>query len=312
MLLLSSVAVLGAVASRAEATLTGDFSAGESGTFCTGVCRGALPVFFQSSGFGDVQDGRTDNAGAAVARSVNFQDHFGLFARASANSTDADRGGEASAVGDWQMSFLIPAQQGIAAGTPGLLTLPYHLHGTIMSDWGETVFIDPATGPMQGSEANARFQWVYSSTASSGFSTAFDRTWVGPSFGVFGVPNFNVALDFDVALFVPFRFGEVFDFFQTFSVRVEGFSLFAPSVGFVEADLLQTATLRPAIVTDDSGNPLVDPIIISDTGFDFATLQPPGASVPEPAAGALLALGLAVLGSRRRRHRAPDGGTSTR
>jgi hypothetical protein len=84
----------------------------------------------------------------------------------------------------------------------------------------------------------------------------------------------SATFDRDAGAVIPFHFGEIFYINEVHSLTVNGFSSAPPAVGSIVADFLHTGTLKPAIVQDGSGNVLVNPTIVSDTGFDF--LNPTG------------------------------------
>jgi hypothetical protein len=173
----------------------------------------------------------------------------------------------------------------MAQGDPGVLELPYHLHGTVTSDWGDTF-----VGGMQTSFANASLAWSYSGV-DNGVQTVDvnleNEHWSGN--------HLSVVVDRDVLARVPFHVGQIFYLSETAILTVSGESRVAPAVGFVEADFLHTATLSPAIVLDQFGNPLSNPVIESDSGFDFAHPQ-----VPEPSSALLLATTFTGLAACRR------------
>ena len=271
--------VLTAVAPAAEAGLTNDsFALTEAGACKDGVCTG--PFYAGPGGvntlssFGDVTYGAADGGnsgnGFDSAESLNAQDHFGLHARGSANSTEQPGAGSGWAWGSFGISVLIPPQQGHAAGTPGTLVLPYHLHGTVTIDWGE-VFVDG----MLVSGATARLLWDISTfnIGGSGFDVHHmaNDSWSGN--------DVSVTVDRDLTATISFAFGTIFYIDASYYVLVSGYSLAPPAVGFVEADFLHTATLGTAIVQDGSGNVVANPIIVSDTGFDFANPSGAGASL---------------------------------
>jgi|GEM_PF-5852561 len=268
------------------APLTNDFSALTE----AGACKDVCPANFIHS-FGDLSYGAADPGnGFDSAESANFQDHFGLFARGSANSTADPGHGSGWAYGNFLLSVLIPSDPTHPAGSVGSFMLPYHLNGTVTIDWGE-VF----SGGFLVSGATARLVWDATSFNIDGSSNTTqhlaDDTWSGN--------KLSVTVNRNVTWSVPFRFGTIFYLSEGYYVSVDGHSGAAPSVGFVEADFLHTALLGPAIVKDGSGNILINPTILSDTGFDFAH---PAANVPEPSALALFVAGLAcvaTLASRR-------------
>jgi hypothetical protein len=176
----------------------------------------------------------------------------------------------------------------MALGDPGVLELPYHLHGTVTSDWG-----DNFVGGVHVGGAKASLGWSYSSV-SNGVETVDvnleNENWSGN--------HLSVVVDRDFVARMPFHVGQIFYLTETAKLAVSGDSPVAPAVGFVEGDFLHTATLGPAIVLDKFGNPLSNPVIESDSGFDFAHPQ-----VPEPSSALLLAAtltGLAACGKTRR------------
>jgi len=93
--------------------LTNDSFALEEAAKCKDVCPAIT-----SSGFGDVSWGDANGS----ARSVNVQDHFGIYASASVNDTENPGGGSGWAYGAFGTSLLVPPQQGNAAGDPGWFT----------------------------------------------------------------------------------------------------------------------------------------------------------------------------------------------
>jgi hypothetical protein len=173
----------------------------------------------------------------------------------------------------------------MALGDPGVLELPYHLHGTVTSDWGDTF-----VGGMQASFANASLAWSYSSVE-NGMQTVDEslenENWSGN--------HLSVVVDRHVLARVPFHVGQIFYLSETAILTVSGESRVAPAVGFVEADFLHTATLSPAIVLDKFGNPLSNPVIESDSGFDFAHPE-----VPEPSSALLLAAAFTGFAASRK------------
>jgi len=277
------------VALPAPAVLTNDLSVVTSSFPCEGdspitgrPCGGGTTI----KSFGTTSYGAPDAGnGFDFAQTAWFQDHFGLDARGSANSTENPGGGSGAADGSFFESLLVPVQPGLAQGDPGVPELPYHLHGTVTSDWGDNFVNGVHVGG-----AKASLAWSYSSV-SNGVQTvdAFleAESWSGN--------HLSVVVDRDMVARVPFHVGQIFYLGETANLLVSGSSPVAPAVGFVEADFLHTATLGPAIVLDKFGNPLSNPVIESDSGFDFAHPQ-----VPEPSSALLLATAVTSLAACRK------------
>src|SRR5262249_48374983 len=111
--------------------------------------------------FGDLSFGGFNNSGGFdSAESRFFHDSFGLFARGSANTTNGYQQGGGFAEGTYLESVLVPPQQGMLAGDPGTLVLPFHLDGTVDIDWG---------GAPGG--ASVRFQWSVSRVDADGLGS---------------------------------------------------------------------------------------------------------------------------------------------
>jgi hypothetical protein len=173
----------------------------------------------------------------------------------------------------------------MALGAPGVLELPYHLHGTVTIDWGDNVVEGVHVGG-----AKASLVWGY-----IGFSNGMPTVDANLENESWSGNHLSVVVDRDVVARVPFHVGQIFYFDNSAKLMVSGDSPVAPAVGFVEADFLHTATLGPAIVLDKFGNPLSNPVIESDSGFDFAHPQ-----VPEPSSALLLAATLTGLAACRK------------
>jgi hypothetical protein len=90
-----------------------------------------------------------------------------------------------------------------------------------------------------------------------------------------------------------------FYFMSSFILSATAGSPTPPSVGFAEANFSEGGTFTGGIVFDGGGNALSDPIVESDTGFDYVT-------VPEPDIAWLSAASMiALLVTRCRRARSP-------
>ncbi len=268
---------------QADGILTNDFFAGTQAAGCKDVCPANTLV-----GFGDVSYGAPDAAvGFDSAESINAQDHFGLFARGSINSTTETGQGRGAATGGFLISLLIPPQNGQAQDDPGTLVLPYHLEGTTTIDWGE-VFVDG----FLVSFAEAHLAWDISSfepNTPAHIQHMIRDDWSGNH--VSDTINTNLNAE------IPFRFGEVFYIDEVYLAYVAGTCEAPPCVGSVEVDFLHTGILGPAIVEDGTGDPLANPLIISDTGFDFTNPQGGSTSeVPEPRETGML-VSLLALGA---------------
>jgi hypothetical protein len=71
--------------------------------------------------------------------------------------------------------------------------------------------------------------------------------------------------------------------------------LIAPSVGFAEADFFHTGTQLGAVLFDSFGNPISNPVVISDSGFDYVHPQGTSSAVPEPGGTLLFAVSLSIV-----------------
>ncbi len=242
--------------------------------------------------------GFNSTSGFGAAQIDWFQDHFGLFASGSTNTTTSDGtvhlgGGVAS--GSFADTLVVPAQPGLTPGDPGVLLLPYQLHGTLRIDAPvfETAFVS--------------FSWQY------GFGPA------DVGFGGFG-PAVNTIrldrrlLDSDqsseiinqpVTLAIDYVVGDPVLFIEAVSLTAIAGGIAGPGalVGSAEGDFFHTATLQGALVLDRFGNPVPDPVVLSDSGFDYVhpgAVQP-GSPVPAPGSLSLAAAGFTfLLGLRRR------------
>ena len=71
-------------------------------------------------------------------------------------------------------------------------------------------------------------------------------------------------------------------------------------IGSADVNFLNTLHLNQIIVRDGSGNVVDNPILTSQSGFDYSRLlAEPGAEVPEPSTFALLSAGILTLGLLR-------------
>ena len=238
--------------------------------------------------FGSTSAGGFNSSGAFdTAQAAWFQDHFGMFARTSMNSTGEAQGGFDIARGVLQEAMLIPPQQGTAQGDPGTFHLSYHLDGTVNIDVGVTL----DTGGQVVSFGRVYFGWGFFAgevgTPLASLGVAQTDTWLGT--------QVSDVVNRDVDVPIPFRFGNPFYYATEFRLEAGAGSPIAPSTGFAEGDFSHTGTLLGGAVFDQFGNRISNPIVISDSGFDYVN------AVPEPSTLVmLLAAGTALLFTRLR------------
>lgn len=239
--------------------------------------------------FGTTRFGGLNNLGGFnEAATAWFPGSFGMFARGSMNSTGASQGGAGYAYGYTQESILIPSQQGIADGEMGVLQLNHHLAGVVTIDVG-----DVFSGEFLISHGVADYYW------------SFLKKEIGTDANLVTLPGVEAhwrdnhvteIVDRNVSVSIPFHFGMPFYFVSSFILSASAASPTPPSVGFAEADFSEGGTFTGGIVFY-GGNALSDPIVESDTGFDYVT-------VPEPDVAGLSAASLiALLVTRCRRAR---------
>jgi hypothetical protein len=242
--------------------------------------------------FGTTHFGGMNNTGGFdEASTAWFPGSFGMFVRGSANTTGAAQGGSGYAYGLTQESILIPSQQGIAHGEMGVLQLNYHLAGVVTIDVG-----DVFSGEFLISFGVADYYW------------SFQKKEIGTDANFVTLPGVEAhwrdnhvteIVDRDVSVSIPFHYGMPFYFMSSFILSATAGSPTPPSVGFAEANFSEGGTFTGGIVFDGGGNALSDPIVESDTGFDYVT-------VPEPDIAWLSAASMiALLVTRCRRARSP-------
>jgi hypothetical protein len=83
------------------------------------------------------------------------------------------------------------------------------------------------------------------------------------------------SLNQDVIVDIPFQFGVSFNYSYEFRLSASAGSSAPPSVGYAEADFMHTGRFTGGTAFDSAGNALVNPVVNSDTGFDYV-------NVPEP------------------------------
>jgi hypothetical protein len=240
-----------------------------------------------SFSFGTTSAGGFNSGGAFdTAQTAWFQDHFGMFARTSMNSTGTGQGGFDIARGVLQESMLIPAQQGRAQGSPGTFHLSYHLDGTVNIDVGVTL----APGGQVASFGRVFYGWgffagdVGSPLVNLGVTQ--QETWLGN--------QISALVNRDVDVPIPFEFGVPFYYLTEFRLEAGTGSTYAPSTGFAEGDFFHTGKLLGGAVFDQFENRISNPFVISDSGFNYVSPQSTSA-VPESSSAALLCIGFVAM-----------------
>jgi hypothetical protein len=233
------------------------------------------------------------------AQTAWYEDHFGLLARADGNTTGASGGATAFARGSLFQPVLIPAQAGMALGDPGVFRPQYHLDGSVSIDWGGnnncSVFY---VGCVPTPGAQVSLQWTFASYDNpNGYGTPTAYGYLVQE--QWQADHLTASVDRDVTPSMPFRYGETFYYAYEVTLFAGVGSSAPPSVGYAEGDFFHTGTLTGATVLDSFGNPIPNPVIISDSGLGLANSQ--GTAVPEPASVLLMggALGALILGCRR-------------
>jgi hypothetical protein len=242
-------------------------------------------VYNTLDSFGTTSAGKFNSTGAfETAQTAWFHDHFGMFARTSMDSTGG-QGGFDYAYGLWEESILIPPQQGTAQGDPGTLHLSIHLDGTVNIDVG--VAIEILNGAQYASSGRVTLQWALG--GNDGFN--IERTWIGN--------QVSAVFNFDRDVTMPFQFGVPFLFVNQFKLESEAHGTpDGPSIGFAEGDFFHTGTLLGGAVFDQFGNRISNPLVISDSGFDYVNPQlAVESAVPEPSTFVVSSVLLGMFGA---------------
>jgi hypothetical protein len=248
-------------------------------------------------GFGTTSSGGFNfSGGFDEAKTAWFPDHFGAFARGAVNSTSNAQSGSGFANSITVESILIPPQQGMLQGDPGTFQLFYHLDGTVTIDVGQTF---SSQGDLL-SGGNVDLLWAWDSAPTPFFNTGvhgdkIDQGWGGNSV--------SAVVNRDVVQSLPFQYGVLFYYENAVTVTAFAGSRIGPSEGFAEGDFFHTGTFNGVTLLDKNGNPITNPVVISDSGFDY--VHPQASAVPEPSSavplGACLGGLLATLRLRKSR-----------
>ena len=251
--------------------------------------------------FGSVSTGGFNSTGGAGNAQIDwFHDHFGLSASGSTNTTASDGAihtGGGEAFGNFLDTLTVPPQpaKGLNLGDPFIMDLLYHLDGTIHIDAPafETAFVS--------------LRWDYGfGPAGMGVTLTPAVFGIGAARSLMSTDELFKVIDQDVILEIGFIVGEPFDFLESASLTAVIGGVGGPGalVGVAEGDFLHTAILGGATVFDQFGHPVANPVVISDSGFDYVhpgAVGGPG-SVPEPNSLLLAAacFGGLLFGPRRR------------
>jgi hypothetical protein len=250
------------------------------------ACANCAPVF--TRGFGTTSAGGPNSTGGFdEAQTAWFPDHFGEFARGSLNSTSKAQSGSGFTYSATVESILIPPQQGMLQGDPGTFQLFYHLDGTVTIDVGQT--FDSQGNLLSG--GNVDLAWAWSSAPTPFFNTGVHGDSIVKGWG----GNQVSVVNRDVIQSFPFQYGVLFYYENAVSVTAFASSGAGPSEGFAEGDFFHTGILNGATVLDKNGNPITNPVVLSDSGFDFVHPQGSGSAVPEPSSAIPLGAGLGGL-----------------
>jgi hypothetical protein len=273
--------------------ITNDFAAFTYDSACTPTSQtSCTPVTFSPAltTFGTVSAGGFNGSGGSdLAQTAFFHDHFNLYARGSANTTEGGQFGGGYSGGSYFESVLVTAPAGlhILPGDPGMFELPLHVHGTVT--------LDLAGFP---NNASARFQLGVNSvdtvTNIGHIEVNYLQTW--------NSDHLTDTLNQDFTSFIPFTFGSPFYIGVTVNTEawVGTIGAGGVEVGFAESDFSHTGVFGPAIVFDQFGNPVTGATVTSDSGYDY--LSPSGAvtAAPEPGTLAPFALASIALAALRR------------
>ena len=282
--------VWGVTAHPARAgALTNDFAVNESANPCdlsepSSSCTPSALGGVARSDFGQLSAGGFNSTNGSGVAQINWEHNgFGLYATGATNTTVGNEAGGGIAAGSFLESVLVPAQQGHLAGEAANMLINYHLDGGVDIDFGGV-----GTSWVQ-------FAWVLVSfpvgcDASCTFwkdQNLFDQRWE--------FSHFSTTIDQDIVAEVPFHYGE--PLYLSMTAQLSAFAGntlgVGAQVGHATGDFLHTATMKPAIIEDLSGHVLDNPIIISDSGFDYAH--------PAPEPSALVLVAAAALGVCARR-----------
>jgi len=244
-------------------------------------------------GFGSASAARFNNTLGHDSSFVSWsRGGFGADVRGSLDSTGAAQYGEGYVHALLEELMTVPSQPGLAPGDPGILQLNFHLDGVVTIDVGET--FNGSGTLLSGGEVDVSWNFYYApgnANPNAVLAASVNGSWSGNS--VSAVMNRDIVVD------IPFLADAPFYFIDELRLSAAASSGAPPSTGFAEGDFSHTGTLKGGVVLDGFGNPIANPILISESGFDF--LDPKSSSVPEPAAGILVAGSLAGFLLARRR-----------
>jgi hypothetical protein len=171
-----------------------------------------------------------------------------------------------------------------------------------------------------GATGTMSLLWHITGGVSASFQNGFAGAFLGISCNaVNGGPgedcadstfNFNAgdtAFDQIVTIVVPIAFGVTTELQITVNLTASAGAdgVIGVNSAASSADFSHTGVLTAVVVRDADGNVIPDPTIISESGFDYASVgsTDPGSSISEPMSLSLLGFGFAGLAFMRRKRR---------